>query len=82
MCKGCHMNTGFERVKSFLIDDTSGAVTPEWTVLTALLVAMAASLAPIYAGVNMVASVVESDIQVPINGQSTDLSMQATMTSP
>lgn len=56
------------RIRHFLQNDESGAVTAEWTVLTAVLVAMAASMSPIYATINMAADVIESTIELPGNG--------------
>ena len=68
------MNSVIRRVKTYLKSDISGAVTPEWTVLTAVLVAMAASFAPIMVGVNLAAEVIESQVELPANGRSMDLS--------
>ena len=69
----------FGRIRHFLQNDESGAVTSEWTVLTALLVAMAASMSPIYAGVNMAADVIESTIELPGNGMTIPSSDDGTM---
>lgn len=68
------MNNVIRRVQTYLVSDTSGAVTAEWTVLTAMLVAMAASFSPIMVGVNMAADVVESQVELPANGLAMDLS--------
>ena len=38
MCKGWQMFDVISKFRRFLVEDTSGAVGAEWTVLTAMLV--------------------------------------------
>ena len=56
------------KIKNFLLNDTSGAVTVDWTVLTLMLVvSMAASLGTMGASVHMLASVVTETAETPIS---------------
>ena len=53
-----------DKIRTF-IDDDSGAVSVEWTVLTALLtIAIVSTLGTFTAGVHMVAYAVEAEINV------------------
>lgn len=76
MCTGFSMFDLFAKFRSFLVSDTSGAVTPEWTVLTALLVlSMSASIGTMAAGIHIAAAAIEENAALPANGTVFDLSV-------
>lgn len=52
-----------EKIRNFLLEDTSGSVSSEWTVLTALLtVATISTVGTFSVGVHAVAHAIEADI--------------------
>ena len=68
------------KFRSFLTEDTSGAVTVEWTVLTAMLVlSMAASMGTIATGIHIAAAAIEQNAALPANGTVFTLSAPGTV---
>jgi len=61
--------TILKKVQHFLVNDNSGSVSSEWTVLTALLTVAAISTVGTFSmGVHAVASAIETDISISIDG--------------
>lgn len=59
-----------EKIRNYLVEDCSGAVTVEWTALTAALtIAAVSTMGTFGVGVHAVAFAIEQDVVIPSDAE-------------